>query len=160
MTTAAQLITASMQEILVQASEAPLEADEYNDAIFALNNMMADYDAMSIDLGYTVVANLGDDITVPNGAIQPIVKNLAIKLAPQFDVVVSGDLMQQAREGIRTLRRITRKFPVTRMPSTLPYGSGNYHDTVNQRHFYPDKQPDILGEVSGSIELEDNTDAG
>ena len=159
-TTAADLIKASMQEILVQASEAPLEGDEYNDAIFALNNMMAAFDAMSIDLGYTVVKTLGDTITVPSGAIQSIVKNLAVELAPQFDSIVSNELARQAVTGIRTLRRITRKFPVSRMPSTLPIGSGNYHDVVNRRHFYPDQQPDILGEVSGSIELEENTDAG
>jgi hypothetical protein len=158
-TTAAQLIKASLQEILVQASESPLEADEYQDAIFALNNMMASYDAISIDLGYTIVENLGDDITVAPGAIQPIIKNLALELAPQFDAMVTPDLARQAMTGMRTLRRITRKFPVTRFPATLPIGSGNYISTYRSSAFYTDLEPEILGEVSGSIELEENHDA-
>ena len=159
MTTAAQLIKASLQEILVQASEAPLEADEYQDSIFALNNLMAAYDAESIDLGYTVVSDLGDAITVPAGAIQPIIKNLAIELATQFDAVVPPELAVQAARGMRTLRRITRKFPVTRFPSTLPIGSGNDDGSYRYSRFYPDRQPEVLGEISGSIELEDSPDA-
>ena len=38
MATVAQVAKASLQRILVQASEAPLEADEYADFIFAMNN--------------------------------------------------------------------------------------------------------------------------
>jgi hypothetical protein len=40
MATVAQVAKASLQRILVQASEAPLEPDEYQDYIFALNNYM------------------------------------------------------------------------------------------------------------------------
>jgi hypothetical protein len=39
MATVAQVAKASLQRILVQASEAPLEPDEYNDFIFAMNRL-------------------------------------------------------------------------------------------------------------------------
>lgn len=159
MTTASQIINAALQDILVRTAESPIEADEAQDSIFYLNNLMAEYDAIGIDLGYTVIDSLGDDITVPVGAIGPIIANLGVALAPQFSAQVTPGLARRAMSGMRTLRRLTRKFPVSRLPSTLPIGSGNYHDSVGRRHFYPDDQPEILGEVSGSIELENESNA-
>jgi hypothetical protein len=62
MATVAQVAKASLQRILVQASEAPLEADEYQDFIFAMNNYMMSLDAQGIHLGYTEVSNLSDTV--------------------------------------------------------------------------------------------------
>ena len=45
MATVAQVAKSSLQRILVQASEAPLETDEYQDFIFSMNNYMAELDA-------------------------------------------------------------------------------------------------------------------
>ena len=69
MATVAQVAKASLQAILVQASEAPLEADEYQDFIFAMNNYMASLAAKGVNLGYTNVSTLADSVTVPPGAI-------------------------------------------------------------------------------------------
>ena len=55
MATVAQVAKASLQRILVQASEADLEADEYQDYMFALNNWMLSLDAQGISLGFTEV---------------------------------------------------------------------------------------------------------
>ena len=82
MATVAQVAKASLQRILVQASEAPLEPDEYQDYIFALNNYMAQLDAQGVMLGYTVVDSLGDEVTVPTGALRGIIANMAIEVAP------------------------------------------------------------------------------
>ena len=64
MATAGQVLKASLQKIIVQASEADLEPDEYSDAIFSMNNYMFDLDARGVHLGYTQVTNLSDEITV------------------------------------------------------------------------------------------------
>jgi hypothetical protein len=84
MATVAQVAKASLQRILVQASEAPLEPDEYQDYIFALNNYMTQLDAQGIVLGYTVVDSLGDEVTVPTGALRGIIANMAIEVAPDY----------------------------------------------------------------------------
>ena len=69
MATVAQIAKASLQRILVQADESPLEASEYQDYIFALNNFMLSLDAQGIQLGFTEVSDLGDEVTVPTGAL-------------------------------------------------------------------------------------------
>ena len=65
MATVGQVATASLNRILVQSSESSLEPDEYQDFIFAMNNYMSQLDASGVSLGYTVVDNLADEVTIP-----------------------------------------------------------------------------------------------
>lgn len=136
-TTAAQLIKQSLQEILVQASESPLEADEYRDCIFVLNSFMADLEANGVDLDYTPIDSLSDEITVPAGAIMGLVSNLAILVAPQFGKSVSLELVKKAKKGMATIYRLGQTVAITEYPDTLPRGSGNTADGLWEDTFYP-----------------------
>jgi hypothetical protein len=161
MATVAQVAKASLQRILVQASEAPLEPDEYQDYIFALNNYMAQLDAQGIMLGYTVVDNLGDEVTVPTGALRGIIANMAIEVAPDYGGVVSEGLALAARQGMQTMRTIGQRIRSSRLPSTLPLGSGNEDESYGLNgHFYPDAEQEILAETTGAIGLEVSTNGG
>lgn len=157
MTTAAQVLKASLQELLVQDVEAPLEPSEYQDAIFYLNNFMFNLDAEGIALGFTEVENLGDEITVPPGAIQGIIKNLAVLLAPMFDVTLPQELFVQADVSMRTLEQLGVSNGAMAFPSTLPIGSGNEKNNYNNHHYYRGTGDDILRESNGSIATEDGT---
>jgi P22 tail accessory factor len=155
MATAARVIKAALQRILVQASEADLEPDEYQDAIFAMNNLMLAYDAEGIQLGYTEVADLGDPVTVPTGALRGLIANLAIEVAPDYNGTVSDALVVAAREGLQVMRIIGQSMGATRYPSTLPMGSGNAE--AGGAQYYPDLEAEILAETTGSIGLEVST---
>jgi hypothetical protein len=159
MATVAQVINAALKKIIVAGSEAPLEADEYQDAIFALNNLVTDWDANGIALGYTVVSNLSDTVTVPTGALRGLIANLAIACAPEYDGVVSPELIEEARSGMNTIRMIGQSIPTSYYPSTLPLGSGNNNLQFGLTSFYyPDQEAEILGETTGSIGLEVDTE--
>lgn len=156
--TVAQVAKASLQRILVQASEAPLEADEYQDYIFALNNYMLALDASGVHLGYTQVSNLADTVTVPVGALRGIIANLAIEVAPDYGGVVTEALVLQAREGLHAMRMLGQTIGGTKNPSTLPIGSGNSEATYGWTwNFYPESEEAILAETIGSIALENQT---
>lgn len=158
MATVAQVAKASLQRILVQASEAALEPDEYQDFIFAMNNYMAQLDAQGIVLGYTQVSNLADEVTVPTGALRGIIANMAIEVSPDYGGVISEGLVKAAREGMQTMRTIGSRMGQTYLPSTLPVGSGNEDDSYGfGGHFYPDREAEILAETTGAIGLELNT---
>lgn len=161
MATVAQVAKASLQRILVQASEAPLEPDEYQDFIFAMNNYMAELDAQGISLGYTAVTDLGDEVTIPTGALRGLIANLAIEVSPDYGGVVSRGLVKAARDGFQTMRVLGQRISTTRNPSTLPVGSGN-EDTVYgyPGHFYSNLEEEILAETTGAIGLEINTNGG
>tara|TARA_R110000823_G_scaffold278272_1_gene396721 strand:- start:12415 stop:12897 length:483 start_codon:yes stop_codon:yes gene_type:complete len=158
MATVAQVAKSSLQRILVQASEAPLEPDEYQDFIFTMNNYMAELDASGIQLGYTVVSNLGDDVTIPTGALRGLIANMAIEVAPDYNGVVSVGLAKAARDGFNTMRLVGQSMGRTRFPSTLPIGSGNEDNNFGiSSNFYPNQESSILAETTGAIALEVST---
>ncbi len=154
---AADVIKSALQEILVQASEAPIEADEAQDAIKYMNRMMTSFAVSGINLGYTIVTNLGDDITIPDGAVEGLVFNLAVRLAPSYGATIRPDLFANAREGKKSMLKLGVNITPTQFPSTLPISSGN-NDGVRDRTFYPEPQDAILTEQSGFIGVESETE--
>jgi hypothetical protein len=150
-------IEMALQELIVRGSEAPIQADEAQDAILYMNLMMAELAADGINLGYTEVTDLGDDITIPDGALLPMIKNLAFRLGAQFGVDIPRDLAVMAVSGMNTMRNIGVKIIPSQYPDTLPIGSGNEDETYNNNRFYPDQQDSILTEQSGPILLEEST---
>jgi hypothetical protein len=156
MATVEQVARASLQAILVQGSEAPLEADEYQDYIFALNNYMTNLDASGIQLGYTLVNSLDDVLTVPAGALRGIVANMAIEVAAQYGGTISETLVVSAKQGMDAMKKLGQQIVSSRFPSTLPIGSGN-DNWGNTTPFYPDVEAEILAETTGSIGLEVGT---
>lgn len=160
MATVAQVANAALKRILVQGSDAPLEADEYQDFIFALNNFMLALDAEGVTLGYTEVSDLGDEITVPTGALRGIIANMAIEVAPDYNGTVSPALAAAASKGMQVMRIIGQTISASSYPSTLPVGSGNEDDTFTNRRFYDGaNEAEILAETTGAISLEDSTAA-
>lgn len=155
--TASSVITDALQQILVQASEASIEADEAQTAIRSLNRMMARWDADGISLGYTEVSNLADEITVPAGAIDGVIYNLAVSLAPQFDAAITPALAALASEGFKTIKRIAVDIPPTMYGSTLPIGSGSEDYCTYSNKYYTGYPESIQAETTGTIVLEDDT---
>ena len=158
METANTIIVDALQELLIQASEAPIEADEAQTAIRYLNRMMAEFDAEGISLGYTNVSNLSDSITVPDGAVGGIVTNLAIRLASQYDKQVSASLAASAQAGKEAMTNIAVTILETSYPSTLPIGSGNQGDSAFTDPFYADEESMVANETGGYISIESSTD--
>lgn len=160
METAEDVLKSALQEILVQASEAPLEADEYQDALIYMNRFMASLAARGVNLGYTVVTDLTDDITIPDGALEGLVFKVAQRLAPQFDKqsVTSGLTFQQnMKEALSAMYAIAVQVQPAKYPQILPIGSGNEQDLQQGNHFYPVDPDSILTEQTGNIFLEEAT---
>jgi hypothetical protein len=157
--TAGDIIGDALTDLVVQDAEASLEASEYQVGIRYLNRMMFRLDAMGINLGYTEVTNLSDPITVALGAMDGIVANLAIALAPQFDAIVTAGINSRAIDGLNAMRKLSRNMQPTSPPCTLPIGSGNEWDNYSNDHFYPCLDDNsILTETDRNILLEDATE--
>ena len=159
MATAAQVIKASLQKTLVQASEAPIEASEAQDFIFSMNNYMLALDADGVTLGYTSVSDLSDEITIPTGALRGLIYNMAIETAPEYGGAVTNEIRIIADQGLKVMRKLGQSMGITSYPSTLPIGSGNEGDFTfgSTTHFFPDAEAEILAETTGCISLETDT---
>jgi len=160
MTTAQEVIQDALAEILVQGSEAPLEASEYQSAIRMMNDFMFDLDINGTSLGYTEVSNLGDTVTLSAGLIMALKKNLAVLLAPQFGAQVDPNLQVQAAKGVKTMKKAGAFVPDRYHPSTLPIGAGNQFANGSGAYinpFFPNRQTEILRENNQVIAVEDDT---
>ena len=158
MTTAAEIIGDALQELVVQAAEAPIEPSEAAYAIRAMNRYMFMLDAQGIALGYTVVDGLGGAITIPPGAEQGLVMNLALVIAGQFGATPSADTRLAAREGLDAMRKLAIEVLPADFPPTLPIGSGNEDQSgIFSRRFYPEAADSIAAETTGNILLEDDS---
>jgi len=153
-----EIINDALEEIIVQAEEAQIEQAEGNAAIRALNDLMLDWDANGITLGYTVVADMGDEVTVAPGALRGIKTNLALELAARYNAQVTPDLARRARDGKITCIDLTLDQAGQVFSGNLPRGSGNDYPSWSDRTFYPDPDNTILTETGGSIGLENDTE--
>ena len=158
METVRDIIVDALEDLVVQADEAPIEPSEAKAAIRALNRMMAEYATKGINIGYTIVDSLDDEITVPLGAMDAIVANLAIRLAPKYKAVATPELTKAASDGEDALYRLDTDIPETQYPETLAIGSGNTQYGDWDDVFYPDQSSTILAEQGGSIGLESSTE--
>lgn len=156
METAQQVINDALQEILVQASEQPIQPVDFQTARRYLNRMMATVPFTG--LGYTQITEPLELVTIPDAALEGVIFNLAKRLLASYDMPLTTELAMSAKEGLQEIRRLTVNILPTSMPCTLPIGSGNEQEnTFNNRHFYPCPDDEILGEQGGSILLESDT---
>jgi hypothetical protein len=154
METAESVINDALQEILVQASEQDLQAVDFQAGRRYLNRMMATspYNL----LGFTVITNPSDNVTVVDEAIEGVIFNLAKRLLTSYDVALTTELNMSANDGLKTIRRITTDIRPTQFSSTLPIGSGN--DIINPvSDFFPPSPEELLTEGDGIMILESDT---
>lgn len=155
---AGEIITDALEEIIVQADEAPIEPSEGRAAMRILNDMMFSYAARGVQLGYSAVSSTGDEITVPLGAIRWMKIQLAIELAPKYDAAVTPVMLQKAKDAYQAVLNLAIDNADSEYPPTLPQGSGNDYPDYSSSTFYPDQEDTILTETGGSIALEEDTE--
>lgn len=155
-----EVVIDALEDLVVQAEEQEIVQAEARAAIRALNDMMLAWEARGIDLGYTIVENMGDEMTVPYGSLQGIKAYLAIALAPKYDATVTQALIQKAKDGWDAIVDLAVDIGSMAFPDTLPQGHGNDYPGYADRTFYPDVEGTILTETGGSIALEEDTEEG
>jgi len=158
MTTAKEVITDALEDINEQAAESPIEATDGQAGLRYLNDMMFMWDAKGIALGYTVMDNLGETLTVAPGAIAGIKAHLSIFLSSKFRAEVSPGLAQRAKEGWAAILNLIVGSTERSYPDILPVGSGNSYPGVTSRQFYSQADPAISSENGGLIALEIDTE--
>ena len=154
METAESVINDALQEILVQASEQSLQTVDFQTGRRYLNRMMATspYNL----LGFTVITNPSESVTIPDEAIEGVIFNLAKRLLSSYDMPLTAELHASANDGIKTIRRITTDIQPTQFSSTLPIGSGN--NIINPvSDFFPPSPAELLTEGDGVMILESDT---
>jgi len=157
MATAKEVITDALEDIGVVSAEEPLESDDGQVTKRGLNDMMTMWAAQGINLGFTIVSDLGDDITVADGALAGVKANLAIFIAPKFKADVTPSLVLKAKNGMDAILNLVVTPIGMEYPDILPKGSGNTYPGVYSDTFYTERNAEIVTETGGAIALEEDT---
>ena len=140
MATASHFISRALTRLGVRASETSLQADEIQDGISLLNDMMSEWEETGPQLGFSPVAGVSDEVRIPRGANAAVIDNLAIRMAPEYSRVVSPALAKSADDSLKNLLNANVFIGDVDMPSTLPIGSGNQicDNDLDDRRFFPE----------------------
>lgn len=157
--TARDILLAAFEDMVVRMDEETLPSSDAQTGVRYINWIMADLAVNGVDLGFTKLSQISDEVTIPEGAMMALSSILAFRLWPKYRTIPrTTEVNFNAREGLKLMYKIGTSIAATEYPSTLPTGSGNDYPSRNEYKFYDNLESTILDEQNGSISLEDDTE--
>lgn len=127
--------------------------EELFDGMVTLDAMMGQWDTDGIHLGYPIpprpeVGNLSDDSHLTTSQIEPVVANLAVRLAAVLGRQLLPEYKAMATQGYDRLRNKKIKPGTYRMPNGIPAGMGNRR--TGRQFLRKDENEDEISDGTGS----------
>lgn len=125
-----QFVVAAYEEMGLASYVYDLAPEQLEAAARRLDAMMAQWNALGIRLAYPIPSSpentsLDAETGVPDAANEPIITNLAVRLAPSIGKAISADTKATARAGYNTLMSRAAVPPEMQVPANTPAGAGN-----------------------------------
>lgn len=139
MATANDIIVRAFNRIGIRASETAIEADEAQDALSLLNDMLVSWEESGLVLGFSPIPNLTSIVRIPRGTEFAVKENLAVRLAPEYSREIPDILVASANDAMKDLLQRQGNIGDVDMPGTLPLGSGNRCPDGDERIFFSQK---------------------
>jgi len=136
MPTFLNVVEGALKHLGVKASEVAIEAAEAQDALDDLNDMGEEWEGSGINVGFIASTDLNATFPTPRDTISAYKANLAIRLAPQYEKIVSPALAKLADDTFNALTTAYVFVGDVEFPGTLPTGSGNRCSEVFDRRFF------------------------
>ena len=138
--TKGDLVNEAFSEIGIASYEFDTSPEERIAAIRRLDMMMAEWNGRGLRLGYPLpdgpdCSSTDDDSGIPDWAVEPVVLNLAIRMAPSYGKTLPPDTKAVARRGLTTLYNMST-VPVEMQFQQMPKGAG-YKETERRFTRYP-----------------------
>ena len=126
-----ELVTNAFEEVGLASYAFDLQPEQLQAGLRRLDNMMAVWNSRGLRLGYPLAdspsgSDLDQDSNVMDEAIEAIVGNLAVRIAPMLGKTPSPDTKASARSAYMAL--LSRRATVPEMlnnAEAIPAGAGN-----------------------------------
>lgn len=146
-----QFVVAAFEEMGLASYVYDLAPEQLEAAARRLDAMMAQWNTMGIRVGYPVPGSpentsLDAETGVPDAANEPIITNLAVRLAPGIGKSISADTKATARSGYNSLLSRASLPPQMQMPVGMPAGSGNRPWSISAPFLNNPTEPLLAGE--------------
>lgn len=138
-----RVIEGALEEIGLASYVFDAQAEELEGHLMKLDTMMAQWNIDGIRIGYPLSSetqtSLSQDSSIPDWALDPVVTNLAKRIAPSYGKQVSRETKTSAKAGYDTLlARSLALYPQERQfPGSLPVGAGNRKYRYRNENFMP-----------------------
>lgn len=142
--TKAQLVAGGYEEIGLPNYTYNLPAEQLEQALRALDTMMASWNSKGVRVGYALPSrpddsNLDDESGLPDAAYLAVIANLGIRLAPKVGKTTSQETKIAAQEAYDALLSwcASRNIPSMQLPSIMPRGAGNKPNRGGGEYYRP-----------------------
>lgn len=120
MPTVAAVVARALRLVrMLDPNESP-EAVDMQTGIEALNAMMVRWEADGVSVGWTPVSGPGDTLPAPDECEEPIVFNLAVRLAVEYSVPLPAKVEEMAVFGLGKVQADVASSDGFRMALDLP----------------------------------------
>jgi hypothetical protein len=157
--TVQEVCESAFAEIGMAAYVFDLSPDMLTSAANRLVAMLGEWNAKGIRLGAPLASSPGsidldESSNVPTGAIETVITNLAIRLAPSYGKTVSPDTKVTAKRGYDTLMAQAARAEPMQLPGDMPAGAGNKPWRWYYGPFILPPADPILGGPDGPIDFQ------
>ena len=128
MSSGTKIIQSALERIGAHSVVSPANPESIQTGKDTLNGMLAMWWDNGIITGAVPLSEPGDELSEPMGAMNGIINNLSIELAPlfpsaQISTELRSNALKQYKEIVRRWKQVEIPKPVAR--ETLPLGQGN-----------------------------------
>lgn len=126
--TKGEIILEAFSEMGIASYAFDVSPEETSAALRRLDAMMAEWNARGLRLSYPIPntadgSSVDEDSGVPDYALEAIITNLAIKLAPSYGKILSQETKTAARKSLNVLYGLSAK-PLEQQFNSMPAGAG------------------------------------
>lgn len=138
------LVMKAFKAMGLASEDSDVSADQLQDALTSLNDMLAEWTTVGIRLGDNRDGDLNADSGIPDWANRAVWSNLAVELAAGIGRDLEPRVVGMAERGYNHLLA-KEAVPIPyRIPDTLPAGAGNKPWRENGREFLVDDNEDNI----------------
>ena len=155
-----ELVQNAFEEVGLASYAFDLQPEQMQAGLRRLDNMMATWNSRGLRIGYPLTdspagSDLDQDTNVTDEAIEAIVSNLAIRLAPLLGKTVSPDTKATARSAYMALLSRRSTIPERLIDvNAVPAGAGTKYWRVNGDPFLQQEDRGLTVGPDAALDLE------
>jgi hypothetical protein len=155
-----EVVQNAFEEVGLASYAFDLQPEQMQAGLRRLDNMMATWNSRGLRIGYPLTdspagSDLDQDTNVTDEAIEAIVSNLAIRLAPLLGKTVSPDTKASARSAYMALLGRRSTIPERLIDvNAVPAGAGTKYWRVNGDPFLQQEDRGLTVGPDAALDLE------
>jgi len=155
-----EIVQNAFEEVGLASYAFDLQPEQMQAGLRRLDNMMATWNSRGLRIGYPLTdspagSDLDQDATVTDEAIEAIVSNLAVRLAPMMGKTVSPDTKATARSSYMALLSRRSTIPERLIDiNSVPAGQGTKYWRFNGDPFLSQEDRGLTVGPDAALDLE------